>query len=198
MSPLASGGAAIRGQAPGQSAHRPEAVVSLPVRGQRRSHPLVLEILYSLADDRGMRAAALADMSDDPSPCAYAMRVGGITDPGVRGKQNQDDFFLEDLGGGTLVMGVLDGHGRELGQLAAHTAKESLRKTLCSPETLARLKLDPERVMTEVFDEAHEAIAEVRLIFLVPVIIGSSEGASCSPLAPNEDPLRTRRILRPQ
>jgi hypothetical protein len=42
----------------------------------------------------------------------------GITDPGVPGKQNQDDyFFWRSEDGQTVVIGVLDGHGRELGQV---------------------------------------------------------------------------------
>jgi serine/threonine protein phosphatase PrpC len=45
----------------------------------------------------------------------------GATDPGVAGKQNQDDFFIwqSPNDGQTIVMGVLDGHGRELGQVSA-------------------------------------------------------------------------------
>jgi serine/threonine protein phosphatase PrpC len=41
----------------------------------------------------------------------------------VPGKQNQDDYFLwssED--GQTVIVGVLDGHGRELGQVRRGTA----------------------------------------------------------------------------
>jgi serine/threonine protein phosphatase PrpC len=44
-----------------------------------------------------------------------------VTDPGVEGKQNQDDFFLwQSPDGQTLIAAVLDGHGRELGQVRPH------------------------------------------------------------------------------
>ncbi len=49
--------------------------------------------------------------------------IGGITDPGVPGRQNQDDFFMwRSADGRSCCLGVFDGHGRELGQQAAAAA----------------------------------------------------------------------------
>ena len=91
----------------------------------------------------------------------YEMRVGGITDPGVPGKQNQDDFFVWDFGDGqNLLLGVLDGHGRELGAMAANVAKRSMLRTLLS--NFSRLRTDPEEVMRSAFAQAH---ADIRTEF---------------------------------
>lgn len=47
----------------------------------------------------------------------------GITDPGVAGRQNQDDFFLwESPDGKTVIVGIFDGHGRELGQVRGRSS----------------------------------------------------------------------------
>lgn len=103
-------------------------------------------------------AAGASSASANP----YVFRVGGITDPGVHGKQNQDDFFYEDLGAGNLALGVFDGHGRELGQLAARTAKTTVRALLRDPETLVALEHDPKSTMERVFRQAHTEIERVR------------------------------------
>lgn len=78
------------------------------------------------------------------------------------GKQNQDDFFYSELGDGNIVIGVFDGHGRELGQLAANTAKKTIRELLTAPGALDRVVSDPQGVLTEMFAEAHRQIKHVR------------------------------------
>lgn len=89
------------------------------------------------------------------------MRLGGLTDPGVPGKNNQDDFFVWDSGDGqNFVIGVLDGHGRDLGALAANTAKKSLLVTLSS--NFDKIRSDPEATLTAAFVEAHQAVKNVR------------------------------------
>lgn len=48
----------------------------------------------------------------------YKIYAAAITDPGVAGKQNQDDLFLwESPDKQTFIAGILDGHGRDLGQV---------------------------------------------------------------------------------
>ena len=44
------------------------------------------------AHRQGGAAGAPAALPSDALP--FEVRVGGVTDPGVAGKQNQDDFFL--------------------------------------------------------------------------------------------------------
>lgn len=97
----------------------------------------------------------------------YKLSIGGITDPGVHGKQNQDDFFAEALpGDGNAIIGVFDGHGRELGQLAAKTAKLFVRDELKKPEVLAAVEASPQATLESIFAAAHRAIMEVRLLSL--------------------------------
>lgn len=105
-------------------------------------------------------ASASGGTADAARPAsAYDFLVSGITDPGVPGKQNQDDYFLwssED--GQTVIVGVLDGHGRELGQMAARVAKAQFLADLTRPETLAALAADPKPTLELAFVNAHRAI----------------------------------------
>ncbi len=90
----------------------------------------------------------------------FEVRLGGLTDPGVPGKNNQDDFFVWDSGDGqNFVIGVLDGHGRDLGALAANTAKKSLLITLSS--NFDKIRSDPQATLTAAFVEAHQAVKNV-------------------------------------
>ena len=53
-------------------------------------------------------------------------RWGGIKDPGVDGKENQDDYLVwESDDKRVILLCVLDGHGRELGKIASKAAKDS-------------------------------------------------------------------------
>ena len=75
------------------------------------------------------------------------------------GPVNQDNYFVWEAGDGqNAVVIVLDGHGRELGQMASAVAKRSLRGSLCHLDALARLRREPQRTMREAFDVAHEAV----------------------------------------
>ena len=107
----------------------------------------------------------------------------GVTDPGVPGRQNQDEFFLwESADRQTLIAGVLDGHGKELGQvrgagvrtfrrahhyllppspqLAARVARTVLLRELTRSETLASLRTSPKVTLEHIFALAHVAISE--------------------------------------
>jgi hypothetical protein len=89
--------------------------------------------------------------------------VGGVTDPGVAGRENQDDFFVwQSSDGRSCCLGVFDGHGRELGKLAAGVAKESFASHLASDDALRELRVRPREVLRAAFQAAHEAIAQVR------------------------------------
>jgi len=82
-----------------------------------------------------------------------------VTDPGVPGKQNQDEFFVwQSDDKQSVVVGILDGHGRELGQLAARVARDSLRGSLASPAALAAVALRPAETLEAAFAKAHADI----------------------------------------
>ena len=90
--------------------------------------------------------------------------MGGVKDEGVKGKENQDDYFVWSQGDGkTYVIAVLDGHGRELGKLASKSAKDSIWNDLCvqSEERIGQLRSHPQETMQEVFRRANDAIRTV-------------------------------------
>lgn len=75
------------------------------------------------------------------------------------GKVNQDAFLLWDAGDGkNYVLGVFDGHGRELGQLAGATARDAFREYMGKAETFAKLREDPKTTCELAFQFAHDAI----------------------------------------
>jgi len=88
--------------------------------------------------------------------------MGGVTDPGVAGKENQDDFFVwKSSKEGTFVLGVLDGHGRELGRLASTVASKFYVEALTmhdKKDGLAELRSTPEKFITQLFVDAHLAV----------------------------------------
>jgi serine/threonine protein phosphatase PrpC len=101
------------------------------------------------------------------------MFVAGMTHPGVEHRQNQDAFFIfRDEARGHVVAGVLDGHGRELGQAAAHAARDSFEADIPSlaADDFAVFRRDPVGEFQRVFCSAHEAIKKVRAC--MPVVQG--------------------------
>lgn len=108
-------------------------------------------------------AAATAASAAKGAPAAgspaYRVRFGGVTDPGVAGKVNQDAFTIWEKGDGlNFVFGVFDGHGRELGQLAGATARDSLTEFLGNDEAFARLRSNPKETLDAAFQHVHDAI----------------------------------------
>ena len=96
------------------------------------------------------------------TPLHLKFNMGGIKDEGVKGKENQDDYFLWNKGDGkTYVIAVLDGHGRELGKLASKAAKDSIYRDLTSDAMLNQLRTTPQETMTQVFARANDAIRTV-------------------------------------
>jgi serine/threonine protein phosphatase PrpC len=81
---------------------------------------------------------------------------------GGKNKTNQDDYFTwEDPDNeGTMVILVLDGHGRELGELASGVAKDSIFASLCHAEGMKRMAANPQETITECFGIAHSAIRD--------------------------------------
>ena len=74
----------------------------------------------------------------------------------MQGKQNQDEYFTwVSPDKQSVVVGILDGHGRELGQLAAQVARDSLKGSLASPEALLELSTKPKEVLEAAFEKAH-------------------------------------------
>ena len=64
--------------------------------------------------------------STSTSSCAFKWQVGSDTDIGG-GKENQDDYFIwERKEEGVCILGILDGHGRDVGKLAANTGRRFL------------------------------------------------------------------------
>ena len=56
--------------------------------------------------------------STSSSNIKLTFNMGGVKDEGVKGKENQDDYFIWSKGDGkTYVIAILDGHGRELGNI---------------------------------------------------------------------------------
>ena len=94
------------------------------------------------------------------------VHAAGITHPGVEHRQNQDAFFIwRDPVNGHLVAGVLDGHGRELGQTAAYAARDSFENAMpaFSANNFAAFRADPKAEFQKLFNAAHEAIRQVRM-----------------------------------
>lgn len=84
--------------------------------------------------------------------------VSSATDIGG-GAVNQDkfDFFMVEQ---NLVMAVFDGHGRELGELAAEIARNTFHEHLSQIETMEKISEDPEAALTKVFRAAHDNIRD--------------------------------------
>jgi serine/threonine protein phosphatase PrpC len=97
--------------------------------------------------------------STPPSPHPHPPAPAAITDPGVAGKENQDDFFTwQSADGSTLVLGVFDGHGRDFGRDAAAAARAHFLGALTSPAALRALREDPGPPLVAAFREAHDAV----------------------------------------
>lgn len=86
--------------------------------------------------------------------------LGGSTHPGGSTvKPNQDDYFIwKSKFDNTVVLGVLDGHGREVGDLASKTAKKAFLEECQDKETFACIRKDPVRAFKAMFARVHRAI----------------------------------------
>lgn len=83
-------------------------------------------------------------------------QVGFDTDIGG-GRENQDDCFVwTSVKNGICVLCVLDGHGREVGKIAANSAKTSLQDYFQSHHM--QLKENPYECLVKAHEVAHFAI----------------------------------------
>lgn len=92
----------------------------------------------------------------------YCLKTGEATDIGG-GHVNQDKSFCCKVGENNehLVIGVFDGHGRELGELAAVTANEFFQTELRKLDVIEDLRENPKKTFCKLFEIAHEKIKEV-------------------------------------
>ncbi|OQR81587.1 hypothetical protein THRCLA_11598 [Thraustotheca clavata] len=89
----------------------------------------------------------------------FSIAASGTTDIGSpRTPVNQDTYFVLDLGNGTIVLGVFDGHGKECGHLAAEASKLFFMEQCSIPSTLERLQSTPEKELRRLFGACHEHI----------------------------------------
>jgi hypothetical protein len=85
-------------------------------------------------------------------------QVGSDTDIGG-GRENQDDYLVfQRPQQGIIVLCVFDGHGREVGKIAANAARASLLK-FCD-ESLQELVDNPTAWLVKAHDNAHLYIKE--------------------------------------
>ena len=83
-------------------------------------------------------------------------QVGADTDIGG-GRENQDDYFIwRGQDGSILVLCVLDGHGREVGKIAANAANASLREYFETNHHL--LRINPYDCLVDAHEVAHRRI----------------------------------------
>lgn len=87
------------------------------------------------------------------------MLTGVATDIGG-GNENQDKAMLFWAGEGEqhLVMGVFDGHGRELGELAAIVCRDYMKDELAKPEIMKQIAANPKTEFDRIFTEAHKLV----------------------------------------
>jgi len=108
----------------------------------------------SKTGDAGVAAAA---QSTDVPTATFTHEGGG----GGTGKENQDCFFVAQPSSEVAIFGVLDGHGKKYGQLAALAAAESLRDHLCAQSDA--LLSDARATLVAAFAAAHEAVRQAML-----------------------------------
>ena len=98
--------------------------------------------------------------SEDPSTASTPVptsklrwQVGSDTDIGG-GRENQDDYFIwERPEEGVCVLGVLDGHGRDVGKLAAQTGKTFLKEYF--EQNYSKISSDPMKCLSEALQLCH-------------------------------------------
>jgi len=83
-------------------------------------------------------------------------RLGGTTDPGSHGAENQDRYLigLHPKDDKSVIMAVIDGHGSH-GSAIADVVKKFLWESLTTPEALDELRSDPTTKMSSIFQGMH-------------------------------------------
>ena len=104
-------------------------------------------------------------MSSFFQPPAFSLvgQTGGDTDIGG-GRENQDDYFVWTAPAvpphnqRAVVLCVLDGHGRDVGKVAANTARRALLEYFTA--SVAELWANPYECLVKAHTVAHSAIKE--------------------------------------
>jgi hypothetical protein len=59
---------------------------------------------------------------------------------------------------------MLDGHGRDVGQIASQVAAASIQESLNDPEVFAQIRTAPKPAFDQIFKTAHVAVRNVRIL----------------------------------
>ena len=113
---------------------------------------------------------------------AFFSHEGGA---GGLGKENQDVVFVAQPSAEIGIFGVLDGHGKEHGRLAAQVGAAALRSHLTAEHL--RLAEDSESVLTEAFASAHAAIRDAILRADTTNVREGADGSVLQWLLPEDD-----------
>ena len=105
---------------------------------------------------------------------AFFSHEGGA---GGLGKENQDVVFVAMPSAEIGIFGVLDGHGKEHGRLAAQVGAAVLRSHLTAEHL--RLAEDSESVLAEAFASAHAAIRDAILRADTTNVREGADGSVC-------------------
>lgn len=109
----------------------------------------------------------------------------GATHSGVSGCQNQDELLMyKDEAKKNFVFGIFDGHGKDIGKLAAMEAKKSFMKAFENGNFFERLEKDCKAVLEDLYRNAHDQLKVAFMEYyrkngyLVKQVEAKSEGAS--------------------
>ncbi|CAN0167741.1 unnamed protein product [Ascophyllum nodosum] len=108
----------------------------------------------------GGKAQPLAQSQPQPQaglrPMQMKVRLSFRTDIGGM-PENQDNCFIwRHEPSGSFVIGVLDGHGRDVGRLAAHVVQVFMQQWLS--HRWSEVKANPAEAFRTLFREAHESM----------------------------------------
>mmetsp|Transcript_15325 Transcript_15325/g.24959 ORF Transcript_15325/g.24959 Transcript_15325/m.24959 type:complete len:440 (-) Transcript_15325:563-1882(-) len=129
-----------------------------PLTRQLTSH---LDTFADDPDDTNKNPDALGVGDSNATGCVNAnlqFLIGEATDIGG-GSVNQDKCMVV-RNGSNIVLAVFDGHGRELGELAAIVAREKMRTLFENPAILEQIATSPEDTLQRIFELAHLEIKE--------------------------------------
>ncbi|EQC40250.1 hypothetical protein SDRG_02896 [Saprolegnia diclina VS20] len=105
------------------------------------------------------RLGSSVQTSAEAKGARIVIAASGTTDIGsARCAVNQDTYMALDVGGGSVVLGVFDGHGKETGHIAAEAAKAFFMSHFELPESLAAIEAQPEAELRSLFGQCHAHI----------------------------------------
>ncbi len=128
-----------------------------PLTRQLTSHLDQFAQDFDLADE-DRETTKGKEFQGETADVNFRFLVGEATDIGG-GNVNQDTYTVFRTHG-NLIMAVFDGHGRELGELAAQVARDSVKEQLEDISVLERVSQNAESTLSEVFRNAHQAIKD--------------------------------------